>query len=370
MALSLERLSKNSKIKLISHNDLDGVGCGIVGKLAFDNLSTEYVGYDDIDSVLIDTVNLMDKSLSVYSYLIITDITALPSTMEYVNHKLGESRVILFDHHKSALEYNKYKWCNIQVKLNTDSLDCATHAFYRALSDAGHYEELSGLSKLKLSTFAEKVRRYDTWEWKNVYNDSKALKLNSLYWMLEQKEFVSEYVDAIRHTSSKPTRLMEGEWQDLIDSKYDILFKTKDKEYQKLLKNTQSSLLFDYALVDDVNYLYAFTFADRDISQLGNDLLDNLPHTDFVALLNPVNGKLSLRAKDNIDVSLVAKMFNGGGHKNASGGFMGRYINTAREDFQTVIMEKAKQRIEEEQKEENAFTGIWNRIKNVFKSDK
>ena len=37
------------KIKLFTHTDLDGVGCAILAKLAFENVDIEYCNYDDIN---------------------------------------------------------------------------------------------------------------------------------------------------------------------------------------------------------------------------------------------------------------------------------------------------------------------------------
>ena len=41
-------------VRLFSHSDLDGIGCGILAKLAFgkDNVEISYCDYDNIDSTV------------------------------------------------------------------------------------------------------------------------------------------------------------------------------------------------------------------------------------------------------------------------------------------------------------------------------
>jgi phosphoesterase RecJ-like protein len=49
--------------------------------------------------------------------------------------------------------------------------------------------------------------------------------------------------------------------------------------------------------------------------------------------------KISLRSKGNIDVGYLAKeYFNGGGHKNAAGGFLEMDINSAK----NFVLEKLR----------------------------
>jgi oligoribonuclease NrnB/cAMP/cGMP phosphodiesterase (DHH superfamily) len=56
---------------------------------------------------------------------------------------------------------------------------------------------------------------------------------------------------------------------------------------------------------------------------LGNSFLEANPEFDFFMDVNP-NGNVGLRANSKLDVSKMAnELFNGGGHKNASGGRMG-----------------------------------------------
>ena len=58
--------------KLLSHNDLDGVGCGILGKLAFgDKISVRYNSISNLNREVESFLGNDDKD----TYLFITDLS-------------------------------------------------------------------------------------------------------------------------------------------------------------------------------------------------------------------------------------------------------------------------------------------------------
>ena len=59
-------------------------------------------------------------------------------------------------------------------------------------------------------------------------------------------------------------------------------------------------------------------FAERNISELGNYLVNKYDYLDYVILIN-VDKSISYRGKDKVDLSIIAKKYHGGGHFNASG---------------------------------------------------
>lgn len=40
------------RVKLFTHTDLDGIGCAVLGKLAFKNIDISYVDYNDVNDTL------------------------------------------------------------------------------------------------------------------------------------------------------------------------------------------------------------------------------------------------------------------------------------------------------------------------------
>jgi len=56
------------KILHITHNDLDGAGCGIIIKKIYPDASINYLDYKDVDDFIL-------RNYSNYNRLIITDVT-------------------------------------------------------------------------------------------------------------------------------------------------------------------------------------------------------------------------------------------------------------------------------------------------------
>ena len=67
------------------------------------------------------------------------------------------------------------------------------------------------------------------------------------------------------------------------------------------------------------NYIFAFLFSSKYRNELSDYIGKYYKEYDFIVTVN-MEGGIGLRSyKDNIDVSLIAKKLNGGGHKAASG---------------------------------------------------
>jgi oligoribonuclease NrnB/cAMP/cGMP phosphodiesterase (DHH superfamily) len=129
---------------------------------------------------------------------------------------------------------------------------------------------------------------------------------------------------------------------DFSDFKFKIfynLYDDEEKEFEKYynigkllneikLKNIKSLVKYHsnkYTItINEINYeVYIYNITSNIISDLGNYVMDNLD-CDFVILWsynhNEEQYSYSLRSKDEkTDVGEIAKFFNGGGHRNASG---------------------------------------------------
>ncbi|WP_039241202.1 MULTISPECIES: hypothetical protein [Clostridium] len=60
-------------IKLFTHRDWDGIGCAILGKLAFENIDVEFCGYEDINKKVQEFMK--SGNFNNYSHTYITDIS-------------------------------------------------------------------------------------------------------------------------------------------------------------------------------------------------------------------------------------------------------------------------------------------------------
>ena len=65
-------------IKLFTHTDLDGFGCAVLAKLAFENVDIEYVDYDEVNATVSAYLSVATKEDIIY----ITDISISEAVAE------------------------------------------------------------------------------------------------------------------------------------------------------------------------------------------------------------------------------------------------------------------------------------------------
>jgi len=110
--------------KLLSHNDLDGVGCGILAKLAF----------NDKVKVRYNSITALDREIEFFlendqqkTFLFITDLSPNKENEEKLHdYYLATGNVQLLDHHKTALHFNQYEWGKVLIEDEQGSLTSAT----------------------------------------------------------------------------------------------------------------------------------------------------------------------------------------------------------------------------------------------------
>lgn len=299
------------KIKLFTDSDLDGVGCVILANIAYGkkNVDVEYCNPYTINEKISEFIE--KEEYKEYDYVYITDLSISLEIADIINTLnppnfasgfcLGEM-VQLLDHHKSAKGLNKYFFCYVKEYNDEIKLDFETSGSYM------FYEHLINIEDLKpngyLYNFIDLIRQYDTWEWKDNEN-LLAKELNDLFHIIGIKEFADSYTNKLICDNnpslfSKRDRMLLKLEQDKID-KY---IYNKNKTLRKIKIN---------------EHLVGVVFAEHYVSELGNQL--NILNADlnYVAIIN-MDRSVSFRTtKDNIDLSIIAKSFGGGGHPKAAG---------------------------------------------------
>ena len=172
-------------IKLFTHTDLDGVSCEILGKIAFgEDIDVVRCNYGDIDAKVEEFINGAEE----YDKLFITDISV---NKEIADKLLSISdKVILLDHHKTALWLNEYPYALVQVEDESIGKMCGAYLFYEYLKK--NHKEFNDTPALKL--FIDYVRMYDTWEWKEKYDNIIPNRLNDLMYIDGPNEFIDKMV--------------------------------------------------------------------------------------------------------------------------------------------------------------------------------
>lgn len=289
-------------VRLFSHSDLDGIGCGILVQLAFgkDNAEISYCDYDNIDSTVKEYLETeQDDTIPIY----ITDIRVNEETAELLNKR---GNVQLLDHHPTALGLNKYDWCDVVIEDFKGIKTSGTMLFYHWLGMNGCLsEELENNKALK--RFAELVRDYDTWRWSELGEDGVICKqVNDLLYLYGRDDFIHWCVSEI-HDEVFPR----------LYAKDEVVLKIKQDEIDRYIEEKDKTM-FTSTMCGKV---CGFVFADRFVSELGNRLCKMHPEIDFVAMIDIDGCTVSYRTvKEDIDLGKdVASLFGGGGHPKAAG---------------------------------------------------
>ena len=284
-------------IKLFTHTDLDGVSCEILGRIAFgEDIDVVRCGYGNIDDKVEEFINSDEE----FDKLFITDISVKKELADALNNV--SDKVILLDHHKTALWLNEYPFALVQVEDESVGKMCGAYLFYEYLKK--HHEEFNDTLALKL--FVKYVRMYDTWEWKEKYDNIIPKSLNDLMYMDGSNEFIDKMIYRLGNNLAifDDTDLMKLQIEQTYINSY--------------IAQKNETLMVNDDLFPE--YTVGITFADKYISELGNKLCELHPELDFVVLINMSTLTVSYRTvKDDLDLSDIAKGFGGGGHPKASG---------------------------------------------------
>lgn len=319
-----KKLGHYNKIYLISHTDLDGVGPSIVLQAYGIAHEADFVETRKVDeAVLARLAELEDNEL-----LIITDLSVSKEVAEAittVNKEPNARFVCLIDHHASALYLNDYAWAS-EIPVLDDIKMSATTLIFKYLDEAGYAvnpqladdeAEIVDYSPQqtavffdRLARFVENVRLYDTWEW-HALKIQEAADLNTIFYARRRHEFIKDRFNYI----------LTGQLFTEADDTY--LTFSKD-ELRKVLKKKEKQLVIvkDYSLQGHEHPLnIGVVETDSYVSELGNHLAEKFDgDIDCVFIVSLVKNRVSLRSIGKaVNLSEIAKHYNGGGHPNASG---------------------------------------------------
>ncbi|QCR33821.1 DHH family phosphoesterase [Lysinibacillus sp. SGAir0095] len=286
--------------KLLTHNDLDGVGCGILAKLAFGQ--DVKVRYNSVASLNREIEFFLEND-GAETFLFITDLSPNEENVTKLNNFYEEhGNFQLIDHHKSALHLDDYKWGCVAVEDTAGKLTSATSLFYEYLLAMNYLE-----AKDSISEFVELVRQYDTWEWEKNENQ-KAHSLNSLFYLVSIDDFEETMIERLSSNNHFDFDEFEKRLLNMEEDKIERYIRRKKREIvQKKVRDFYAGVVY----------------AESYHSELGNELGKEYAHIDYIVILNMGGKRISYRTiHDHIDVSEVAGHYGGGGHQKASGSML------------------------------------------------
>lgn len=257
----------------ISHNDLDGLGCGVlIKKFMHGNIKTVYLGYDDIDQYIEDKYHYYDR-------IIITDVSPQYGTVEML---AGEKDVLIIDHHASSDSLKDFHFTH------HDITKCATMLTYEYLLQEGFKAE-------EYEEFARCINDIDMWFLKREDSLKMSVLFNLMGITRMEERFLSTPYTTFTDTEKLLITLEE---------------ERRDNYIKKAMRNIET-------IKDKEGLTFTVVFAESYASELGNYIISE-DISDYVILVNAQSKKISLRSRKDIDIRHIAERNGGGGHKNAA----------------------------------------------------
>lgn len=307
-------------IKLFTHTDLDGIGCAILAYLAFgiENVAVEYCNYDDID--LRVSQFFIKSNPGEYDKVFITDISINENLAVAIDRYAKSGVWQLFDHHQTALELNRYYWCNVLIEAPDGSglKTCGTELFGVYLLSEGLFDCYGKTTINNILQFIGIVRDYDTWRWTTTGRYGMNSKhVNDLLDIYGREQFIDVMCIRIRIYTAFPS-ITPDEF---------LLLGQRKAEIDRYVIQKNEQLI---PAKDIHGHSYGYVFAERFFSELGNRLCQMNPGLEYIVMIDICNGKVSYRTtRDDLNLGTeIAHSYGGGGHAKAAGSTFDReYIS-------------------------------------------
>ena len=295
------------KIKLFTHTDFDGISCGILGILVFgkENIDIEYCDYGNINEQVENFY--IGSGKNKYDMIFITDISVnsdVATIIDYYKDEKYYPKIVLLDHHPTALELNEYDWAKVKIMLNDKEKTSGTRMFYDWLLNNNILKIAISDDILKnVKDFVEIVRKYDVWQWK-AENDLVPKQWNDLFYIMGRNEFIESII----------YRLKMYDTFGFCD--FDLkLLQYKQRDIDSYIESKNKQIIEK----DILGYTAGVVFGEQYCSELGNRLCELHPELNFIVIID-ISKAISYRSiGDKIDLGNdVAKVYGGGGHFNVA----------------------------------------------------
>lgn len=269
---------------IISHKaDPDGVTPIVLSKLVFKDFKYILADIDEVDKFVMDNID---------EEIIVVDLNISEETANYILN--NNKNVLVFDHHLSNKDMNKYSFIKV---VDVDGIkQSGTTLYYKFLLEKYNNDLLNKDVTKKL---VEHVRTMDTYDF-SITSKEEANNIVVLFKIYGRELFIDKFYNVIINSNE----LYSMEDLNLIE-----LENLRIKRYIEEKEIIEISL---------DNKKVGVVFAERNMSELGNYLVNKYDYLDYIILIN-VDKSISYRGNNKVDLSVIAKQYNGGGHFNAAG---------------------------------------------------
>lgn len=300
------------KVKLFTHNDLDGAVSNLIALKYFIGLrysaSTDICSYGNVDKNIEGYLNSYEYDPE--AVIVVTDI----SFSEEVAEKLDKvsNPVIMLDHHKTAEEVFmgedgrlKYKWMRIQ---EGNSASFMAYKYFRNRAERG------SIVRKEIEKYKKLVYLTDLWDTKSR----------------QSEEFV-KYEKDIKKVLDLFKGLGYNEFKDRFFGNPSIEMSERERAITETIEKTKKRYMSRFRVYnlpisfEGENHLYGFGFSSDFVSEVAEHIFSMNDRCLFSVTLdmNGCSGSFRRNEKhpewEKIDVSKIAEQFGGGGHPFAAG---------------------------------------------------
>ena len=289
---------------VITHKvDIDGHGGAILANIAFGIKNVEYILAmpSNIDEIVLKIIE--EKKYLDYDKIYVTDICPTDSVLQKIdNDKKIKNKFLIFDHHEGKLQSLTKDYSFLIEKIRDEKgFTCGTSLFYEYLISNNLICKKESIEKL-----VELTRRYDTWEWKDIYNDEEANMLTILMEALGYDLYIS----------CMTKKLLEEDKFFFTDFEKQLIV-NKKREIQNYVEEAVENI---YVIKID-GYKAAICYAEKYRNDIKDYIIENkIFDVDILIIIKLKEKSISYRSiKENVDVNKFAKKYGGGGHFSAAG---------------------------------------------------
>jgi oligoribonuclease NrnB/cAMP/cGMP phosphodiesterase (DHH superfamily) len=296
----------------------------LITKRCFEQINYYNSNYGkEIDQRLEQIIRDIERDIHGENLVLITDLNLTlqqaKKLVKMADESIKDIDILLLDHHKTGADCAaKYDWYHLDVKR------CATKITYDYFLEKGY--DIASMEK-----YVDVVNAVDIW-----LSDSEYFELGKVYMRIVSgarevnrmlfNETNSEYIFDLLENAQAYLNVKNA--HIVLD---DNIHGLKKSFFTDAEDNTLENLVSHYVVKmltekrDELSVTYngyrgILTYSIGNTSIIGNEFLVKNPDFDFFM---DINGRknISMRANNKADVSMIAKrLFNGGGHANASGG--------------------------------------------------
>lgn len=306
----------------VSHNDLDGYGCFVVGdvllrmtrnnkEIVHTNISKVNVGIPN------DTLDVIKGYMLDHTMFLITDLRINRETIDYLID--NKCPFVVVDHHIWADDdYDRVKEYSPHSTISTAY--SATKLLYNKFGYESAVRFGTKLENKLLEKYADSVSDYDTGNWgnwskagdKNVY--TPALKEQLIFSRYRSNVLCVTYCKIMTKRFCADTNDERDDINKKLDGFADDAFSKIYDQYEIVMKNLMTTNLYENSVL--VPFTVPF------ISVIAKKILEDNSKLNYLFYINPeykMVGIRSLADHPELNCQEIGIKYGGGGHQHAAG---------------------------------------------------